>query len=75
MALDAEQLREAARRIAVWRADPKVSAACPVCGKPGLAIVDRSARPHAEWYALTCSACGLSETLNIPLGSAVASLD
>jgi hypothetical protein len=75
MALDAEQLREAARRIAAWRADPEVPVACPACGKPGLAIVDRSARPHAEWYALTCSACGLSETLNIPLGPAVPSLD
>jgi hypothetical protein len=52
-----------------------VPVACPACDKPGLAIVDRSARPHAEWYALTCSACGLSETLNIPLGPAVPSLD
>ena len=75
MALDAEQLHEAARRIHAWRADPKVPVACPVCGKLGLAIVDRSARPHAEWYALSCAACGLSETLNIPLGAAVPSLD
>jgi transcription elongation factor Elf1 len=75
MALDAEQLRKAARRIAAWRADPRAPVACPVCGKPGLAIIDRSARPHAEWYVLTCSSCGLSETLNVPLGPAVPSLD
>jgi hypothetical protein len=52
-----------------------VSVACPICGKLGLAIIDRSARSHAEWYALTCSASGLGETLNIPLGPAVSSLD
>ena len=47
MALDAEQLYEAARRIHAWRADPKVPVGCPACGKLGLAIVDRSARPSA----------------------------
>ena len=41
MALDAEQLYEAARRIHAWRADPKVPVGCPACGKLGLAIVDR----------------------------------
>ena len=76
MALDAGQLREAARRIAAWRADPKVPVACPVCGKLGLAIVDRSARPHAEWYALTCSACGLERDAQHParIRSAIAGL-
>ena len=48
---------------------------CPACGKVGLEIIDRSARPYAEWYVLTCWSCGLSETLNIPLGPAVPSLD
>jgi len=75
MALDADQLRQAARRIAGWRADPEKPVACPACGKFGLEIIDRSARPYAEWYVLTCSSCGLSETLNIPLGPAVPSLD
>ena len=75
MALDAEQLREAARRIAAWRVAPKVPVACPVCGELGLEIIDRSARPYAEWYVLTCPSCGLSETLNVPLGPAVPSLD
>jgi hypothetical protein len=75
MALDADQLREAARRVAAWRADPGSPVACPACGKSGLAIVDRSARPYAEWYALSCAACGLDETLNIPLGPPVQPLD
>ena len=75
MALDVDQLREASRRIAAWRADPEEPVACLACGKLGLEIIDRSARPYAEWYALSCSACGLSATLNIPLGPAVPSLD
>jgi transcription elongation factor Elf1 len=75
MALDAGQLRLAIGLIAAWRADPERPVACPACGKEGLAIVDRSARPHAEWYALACAACGLDETLHIPLGSPVQSLD
>ena len=75
MALDADQLREAMpahRRLAGRSGRP---VACPACGKAGLAIIDRSARPYAEWYVLPCASCGLSETLNIPLGPAVPSLD
>jgi len=75
MALDPNQTLEALRRIAAWRADPAAPVACPACGKAGLAIVDRSARPYAEWYALSCPACGLDETLHIPLGPPVPSLD
>jgi predicted RNA-binding Zn-ribbon protein involved in translation (DUF1610 family) len=75
MALEADRLREALHRIAAWRADPLAPVACPACGKPGLAIIDRSARPYAEWYALACPACGLDETVNIPLGPPVPSLD
>jgi transcription elongation factor Elf1 len=75
MTLDAQQLGRALRCIAAWRADPHAPVACPVCGKVGLAIIDRSARPHVEWYALACSSCGLSETINVPLGAAVPTLD
>ena len=75
MPLTPEQQREAMRRVAAWRADPGRPVACPACGKEGLEIIDRSARPHAEWYALTCPACGLSETLHIPLGTAAHTLD
>jgi transcription elongation factor Elf1 len=75
MALTAEQQSEAMRRVAAWRAEPERPVTCPACGAEGLAIIDRSARPHAEWYALTCAACGLAETLHIPLGAVVPTLD
>jgi hypothetical protein len=75
MALTAEQLGKAMREVAAWRAEPRRPAACPACGAAVLQIVDRSARPHAEWYALACPACGLAETLNIPLGAVVRTLD
>ena len=58
-----------------WRFAPRASYPCPCCGAAGVAIEDRSARPHAEWYHFACSACGLDETLNIPLGSRPPSLD
>ncbi|HEX6000098.1 MAG TPA: hypothetical protein VFZ16_12005 [Hyphomicrobiaceae bacterium] len=75
MPLTAEQQIEAMRRVAAWRAEPGQPVACPACGAVGLNIIDRSARPHAEWYALACAACGLDETLHIPLGAAVLRLD
>jgi hypothetical protein len=75
MALDADRTRAATATVAAWRADPGRPVACPVCGKAGLAVIDRSARPYAEWYALACAACGLDETLHIPLGPLVQSLD
>jgi hypothetical protein len=73
--LTAEQQRAAAVRVAAWRADPQRPVACPGCDAEGLEIVDRSARPHAEWYVLTCNACGLNETLHIALGATPPGLD
>ena len=75
MALTPEQLRVALRGVAAWRAAPARPVACPACGVEGLGIVDRSARPHAEWYALSCPACGLNETLHIPMGAVIPTLD
>jgi hypothetical protein len=75
MPLTVDQQREAMRRVTAWRADPVQDVACPACETPGLAVIDRSARPHAEWYALACPACGLSETLHIPMGAEVPTLD
>jgi hypothetical protein len=75
MPLTAEQQRAALRSIAIWRTDPQAPAACPSCEKPGLGVIDRSARPYAEWYALECGACGLTETLHIPLAAPVQTLD
>lgn len=65
--LPPEKVRIALQRIAAWRLAPAEPVACPVCEAAGLEIVDRSARPHAEWYALNCPSCGLEHTLHIPL--------
>ena len=53
--LPADKLRLALqrdRRLAGWMRPQPV--ACPVCEASGLKIVDRSTRPYAEWYALSC---------------------
>ena len=73
--LDASAQIVALRRIAAWRLAPAEPVACPVCDRPGLTIVDRSARPHAEWYHLTCAACGLVETLHVAMGAGPSGLD
>lgn len=52
-----------------WHIHPDEARDCPYCGKAGVKIVDRSARPHAEWYAFSCDACGLDDALSIPLSS------
>lgn len=69
------QQREALRRIATWRSGGEAQVACPACDAPGLAIADRSARPHAEWYQIACKACGLDTILCMPLGSMPPTLD
>jgi len=75
VALDGDRLGKAISAIAAWRTCPERAVACPVCGRAGLAIIDRSARPHAEWYALSCADCGLDEALHIPLGPPVEPMD
>lgn len=67
--LTADEMRLALARIADWRIDPEKAVACPRCGCGGLAIADRSARPYAEWYELSCAACGLAQTINIPMAT------
>jgi transcription elongation factor Elf1 len=69
MALSTDELRLALAAIARWRIDAEATLDCPRCGADGLHLADRSARPHAEWYHLSCTACGLDETVHIPLGS------
>lgn len=73
--LPADKMSLALARIAAWRANPDTPVACPVCEAPGLTILDQSARPYAEWYALTCAACGLNATLHLPLGPQVPGSD
>lgn len=71
MGLTADELRTALTVIAGWRDNPDGPVQCPRCGQSGLQIADRSARPYAEWYHLSCPACGLDETIHIPLGPPV----
>lgn len=68
MGLSAAELAAALAVIAQWRTDPEAALDCLRCGAAGLGVADRSARPHAEWYQLSCAACGLEETIHIPLG-------
>jgi hypothetical protein len=73
--LPTDKLAAAMTRIAAWRARPDEPVACPVCEVSGLEILDQSARPYAEWYALSCAACGLKATINVPLGPQVPGSD
>ena len=65
--LPAEKIGVALQRIAAWRVKPDAPVACPVCEAADFKIVDQSARPYAEWYALTCGVCGLDATIQLPL--------
>ena len=69
--LTAEEVANLMPRIAAWRVDPDAPVCCPRCEAAGLTIADRSARPYAEWYVVSCPACQLDETINIPLGAPV----
>jgi hypothetical protein len=69
--LPPDKVRSALQRIHAWRAAPAAPVACPVCEAEGLKIVDQSARPYAEWYALTCPACGLEATINLPMAPGI----
>lgn len=69
--LSADDVIKLLPRITAWRVDPEMTVCCPRCDKTGLVIIDRSARPYSEWYAVSCAACGLDATLNIALGPPV----
>lgn len=68
---DAEYIRKALVRIKRWKGDRNTPVACPLCEAPGLVIIDRSARPYAEWYAVRCAACGLDDVVHVALGPPV----
>jgi len=70
-ALPPERIGQALASIAAWRASPEAVVACPICAAPGLQVIDRSARPFAEWYAVQCGACGLDASVHVPLGGAM----
>lgn len=65
--LSADKMATAMLAIRQWREAPGRSVACPVCGSPGLTILDRSARPFAEWYVLSCRSCALDDTIHVPM--------
>ena len=73
--LPTDKVRLALQRIAAWRLAPDQPVACPVCEAVGLEVVDRSTRPHAEWYALSCPTCGLKHTVHIPMAPTMPSDD
>jgi predicted RNA-binding Zn-ribbon protein involved in translation (DUF1610 family) len=75
MALSPDMVGQALESVARWRADPETPVPCPACGEAGLTIVDRSARPYAEWYYLNCARCGLEETLHVPMSPPSNTLD
>lgn len=66
-ALPPEKMGQALAAITAWRLDPETAVVCPLCSEQGLTIIDQSARPYAEWYSLSCLACGLEQTIHIPL--------
>ena len=68
--LPPEAMTAALAAIAAWQQAPHEPLRCPLCGAPGLTIVDRSARPYTAWFGLTCTACGLADTITYPLGGA-----
>jgi hypothetical protein len=67
--LPPDKMPLALARIAAWRQRPDDPISCPACEASGLVILDQSARPHAEWYALKCAACGLDATIHLPMAS------
>lgn len=64
-----ELVQGAMNQLRIWQANRKAELDCPNCGAPGLRIDDRSSRPHAEWYAFKCKACGLDDSIYIPMAS------
>ena len=56
--------------VRAWRLNESKAAPCPLCGGP-LEIADRSARPYREWYAISCSGCGLNKTVTVPLAAPI----
>ncbi len=53
----------------VWQHHKDKPVSCPVCAKGTLTIIDRSARPHREWYVIGCSSCGFDKTVGVSLYS------
>jgi predicted RNA-binding Zn-ribbon protein involved in translation (DUF1610 family) len=64
-----EEMRAALATVRGAEHEPGAQPVCPLCGATGLTIIDRSSRPHAEWYALACPSCGLDDVISIPMSA------
>ena len=53
----------------VWQHHKDKPVTCPVCAANTLTVIDRSARPHREWYALSCPSCNFTKTVGVSLYS------
>ena len=53
----------------IWQHHKDKPVSCPVCTTGNLTIIDQSARPHREWYALSCPSCGFKKTVGVSLYS------
>lgn len=62
------QARDLFVLVQTWQRAREVPA-CPVCDSAEFAIKDVSARPHTEWYKLTCPTCGFDQTITRPMAS------
>jgi hypothetical protein len=60
--------------ITTWRQNG-MAPACPFCPTGRITIVDRSARPHREWYVLSCAECSFEQTVSISMKSPVPGVD
>jgi hypothetical protein len=62
--------RVALRRVRLWQdSHGQTVPNCPICEAPGLSVIDRSTRPYAEWYELSCRHCGLEDRLHVASAS------
>ena len=67
LVLSESEWEKAHHAVLAWKNNGQGTQACPRCGAPGLAVVDRSARPYSEWFELSCMACNLQVTMHTPL--------
>ncbi len=61
--------------VRAWLQNSRPAVPCPACAAENLTIVDRSARPYREWYALSCSSCGLAQTVSVSLAAPIPGAD
>jgi hypothetical protein len=68
--LDVADQRRAFAIVDSWRiAGAAGDADCVRCGARRMAIVNASTPPHAEWFLLSCAACGLDTMLHRAMGA------